>query len=123
MAHAFSTPVDPQTVLIAETTLKIAKKLEHQLQETIYVPGFTTHADGRSWERWCKACFDVKKASIQSNGGSISIRAPEEDSFGHQPLTLAIWSMADPVLLDISLCIVRVKPVTNIGVQLPQHGV
>jgi Flp pilus assembly secretin CpaC len=120
MAHAFATPVDPQTVLIAKDNTENREKLEHQLQETIYVPGFTP-AQMKELGTVVQSVFDVKKTSIQSNGGSISIRAPEE-TLSAINLTLAdLVDGGSEVLLDINLYAVDRTRQRNIGVQLPQQ--
>jgi Flp pilus assembly secretin CpaC/tetratricopeptide (TPR) repeat protein len=120
MAHVFATPVDPQTVLIAKDNTENREKLERQLQETIYVPGFTP-TQMKELGSVVQSVFDVKKASIQSNGGSISIRAPE-DTLSAINLTLAdLVDGGSEVLLDINLYAVDRTRQRNIGVQLPQQ--
>ncbi|HEY2040883.1 MAG TPA: hypothetical protein VGG95_14530 [Edaphobacter sp.] len=120
MAHAFAIPVDPQTVLIAKDNTEDREKFEHQLQETIYVPGFTP-AQMKELGTVVQSVFDVKKASIQSNGGSISIRAPE-DTLSAINLTLAdLVDGGAEVMLDINLYTVDRTRQRNIGAQLPQQ--
>lgn len=120
MAHAFATPVDPHTVLIAKDTTENREKFERQLQETIYVPGFTS-AQMKELGTVVQTVFDVKKASIQSNGGSIAIRAPE-DTLSAINLTLAdLVDGGAEVVLDISLYMVDRTRQRNIGAQLPQQ--
>lgn len=120
MAHAFATPVAPQTVLIAKDNTENRAKFEHQLQETIYVPGFTP-TQMKELGTVVQSVFDVKKASIQSNGGSISIRAPE-DTLSAINLTLAdLVDGGAEVILEINLYSVDRTRQRNIGAQLPQQ--
>ena len=120
MAHAFATPVDPHTVLIAKDTTENREKFERQLQETIYVPGFTS-AQMKELGTVVQTVFDVKKASIQSDGGSIAIRAPE-DTLSAINLTLAdLVDGGAEVVLDINLYTVDRTRQRNIGAQLPQQ--
>lgn len=120
MAHAFATPVDAHTVLIAKDTTENREKFEHQLQETIYVPGFTS-SQMKELGTVVQSVFDVKKASIQSNGGSISVRAPE-DTISALNSTLAdLIDGGAEVVLDINLYTVDRTHQRNIGVQLPQQ--
>jgi len=120
MAHAFATPVDDHTVLIANDTTENRQRLEHQLQETVYVPGFTP-AQMKELGTVVQSVFDVKKASVQSNGGTIAIRAPE-DTLSAINLTLAdLVDGGAEVVLDISLYTVDRTRQRNIGVQLPQQ--
>lgn len=120
MAHAFATPIDAHTVLIAKDNVENRDKFERQLQETIYIPGFT-QAQMKELGTVVQSVFDVKKASVQSNGGNIAIRAPE-DTLSAINLTLAdLIDGGAEILLDINLYTVDRTRQRNIGVQLPQQ--
>jgi type II secretory pathway component GspD/PulD (secretin) len=120
MAHAFAVPVDPHTVLISKDTTENREKFEPQLQETIYVPGFSS-SQMKELGTVVQSVFDIKKASIQSNGGSISVRAPE-DTISALNSTLAdLIDGGAEVVLDINLYTVDRTHQRNIGVQLPQQ--
>jgi Flp pilus assembly secretin CpaC len=120
MTHTFATPVDEHTVLIAKDTEQNRQRLERQLEETIYVPGFTS-AQMKELGTVVQSVFDVKKASVQSNGGSIAIRAPEDTvSAINQTVSDLVDGDAE-VVLDINLYAVDRTRQRNIGVQLPQQ--
>lgn len=120
MAHAFAIPLDAHTIMIAKDTQAERQRLEPQLQETIYVPGFTS-SQMKELGTVVQNVFDVKKAAIQSNGGTIAVRAPE-DTISAINRTLAdLIDGSDEVVLDISLYTVDRTRQRNIGVQLPQQ--
>jgi type II secretory pathway component HofQ len=120
MAHAFAVPLDAHSVLIAKNTTENRQRLEHQLQETIYVPGFTPE-QMKEIGRIVQSVFDVKQVSIQSSGGNISVRAPE-NTLSAINLTLAdLVDGGAEVVLDISLYTVDRTRQRQIGAQLPQQ--
>lgn len=120
MAHAFAVPLDQHTIIIAKDTPQNRQRLEPQLEETIYVPGFTS-AQMKELGTVVQNVFDVKKASIQSNGGRIAVRAPGNTiSAINQTLTDLVDGGAE-VVLDINLYSVDRTRRRNIGVQLPQQ--
>lgn len=120
MAHAFAIPLDQHTVIVAKDTPQNRERLEPQLEETIYVPGFTS-AQMKELGTVVQNVFDVRKASIQSNGGTIAVRAPEDTiSAINQTLTDLVDGSSE-VVLDINLYSVDRTRRRNIGVQLPQQ--
>jgi general secretion pathway protein D len=120
MAHVFAVPLDPHSVLIANDTAENRQKLERQLEETIYVPGFTPE-QMKELGTIVQSVFDIKQSTVQSNSGSLVLRAPEKT------LTAINLTLADlieggaEVMLDINLYAVDRTRQRNIGVQLPQQ--
>lgn len=120
MAHAFATPLDPHSVLIAKDTSENRARLEHQFEETIYIPG-STPEEMKDLGMIVRSVFDISKATVQNNGGSITVRAPE-DALSAINLTLAdLVDGGAEVMLDISLYTVDRTRQRNIGAQLPQQ--
>lgn len=120
MAHAFATPLDAHTVLIAKDTQENRDRFERLLQETIYIPGFTPE-QMREMGTIVQNVFDLKKVGIQTNGGNLAVRAPE-DTLSAINLTLAdLVDGSAEVLLDISLYSVDRTRQRQIGAQLPQQ--
>src|SRR5215469_2682039 len=76
MAHVFAVPLDPHSVLIANDTAENRQKLDRQLEETIYIPGFTPDRM-KELGTIVQSVFDVKQSTVQSNAGSLVLRAPE----------------------------------------------
>jgi len=120
MAHVFAVPLDPHSVLIANDTAENRQKLDRQLEETIYIPGFTPDRM-KELGTIVQSVFDVKQSTVQSNAGSLVLRAPEGT------LTAINLTLADlidggaEVMLDINLYAVDRTRQRNIGVQLPQQ--
>jgi Flp pilus assembly secretin CpaC len=120
MAHVFAVPLDPHTVLIANDTTENRQKFERQLEETIYVPGFTPD-QMKELGTVVQSVFDVTKASVQNSAGSLVVRAPE-DTLTAINLTLAdLIDGGAEVLLDLNLYAVDRTRQRDIGVQLPQQ--
>ena len=120
LAQVFSVPLDAHSVLIAKDTTENRQRFERQLQETIYAPGFTPE-QMKELGTIVQSVFDVKQAGIQSTGGNVSIRAPE-DTLSAINLTLAdLVDGAAEVVLDISLYTIDITRQRNIGAQLPQQ--
>ncbi|HEY6412792.1 MAG TPA: hypothetical protein VIX42_03855 [Edaphobacter sp.] len=120
MAGLFAAPLDSRSVYIAKDTTENRQRFEHQLQETIYVPGMTNEQMGEL-NTVIHSVFDVKQASIQNTGGTIVIRAPEE-TITALNLTLAdLIDGANEVMLDLKLYAVDRTRQRNVGVQLPQQ--
>lgn len=120
MAHVFAVPLDPHSVIVANDTAENHQKLERELEETIYVPGFTPE-QMKELGTIVQGVFDVKQSTVQSNAGSLVLRAPEST------LTAINLTLADlidggaEVMLDIKLYAVDRTHQRNIGVQLPQQ--
>jgi type II secretory pathway component GspD/PulD (secretin) len=120
MANVFAVPLDPHTVLVANDTAENRQKFERQLEETIYVPGFTPE-QMKELGTVVQTVFDVTKATVSNNAGSLVLRAPE------QTLTAVNLTLADlidggaEVLLDLNLYAVDRTHQRKIGTQLPQQ--
>ncbi len=120
MTSTFSVPIDPHSVFIAPDTAENRQRLERQLQETIYVPGFSTE-QMTELGNVVRTVFDVKQATIQNGSGSLALRAPE-DTLTAVNLTLAdLIDGGAEVVLDLRLYAVDRIHQRNIGVQLPQQ--
>ncbi len=120
VTNTFAVPLDPHSVLIAKDTVENHQRLERQLEETIYVPGFTSE-QMNELGTVVRSVFDVKQASVLATSGSLVIRAPE-DTITALNLTLAdLVEGAAEVVLDIRLYMVDRTRQRNIGAQLPQQ--
>ncbi|QNI35740.1 hypothetical protein [Edaphobacter albus] len=118
--HSFATSLDAHTVIVAKDTPENRARFERQLQETIYVPGLPPDQI-QEIGTLIQNTFDVKKASIQSNGGTIAIRAPEGTlSVINQVLSDIVDGSAE-VVVDINLYMVDRTRQRDIGTQLPQQ--
>jgi general secretion pathway protein D len=120
MAHTFAVPIDSQTILVAKDTPENRQRLEHQLQETIYVPALTPEQMSEL-KTVMTNVFDIKQASIQNSSGTLVVRAPE-DTLSAVNLTLSdLLDGNAEVLLDVNLYSVDRSRTVGVGTQLPQQ--
>lgn len=118
MTHAFTSPIDEKTVMVAKDDSANRGRLERQLQETIYVPGLTTEQINEL-AQVVKSVFDVKQSSIQTGLGSILVRAPQEVL---EPLNLTLKDLIDgggEVMVEVKLYEVDSTRATDAGGALP----
>jgi len=120
MAHLFAVPLDPKSVLIAKDTTENRQRLEHQLQETIYIPGMTNEQMDE-FGNVVRNVFDVKQLTVDKSAGTLVIRAPQE-TLTYVNLTLAdLIDGGSEVMIDLKLYSVDKTNQRNIGAQLPQQ--
>ena len=120
MAHLFAVPLDPKSVLIAKDTPENRQRLEHQLQETIYVPGMANDQMDE-FGNVVRNVFDVKQVTVDKSAGTLVIRAPQE-TLTYVNLTLAdLIDGGSEVMIDLKLYSVDKTNQRNIGAQLPQQ--
>jgi general secretion pathway protein D len=120
MAHLFAVPLDAKSVLIAKDTPDNRQRLEHQLQETIYIPGMTNEQMDELGNV-VRNVFDVKQIAVEKSASSLVIRAPE-DTLTYINLTLAdLIDGGSEVMIELKLYSVDKTNQRNIGSQLPQQ--
>ena len=120
VTHLFAVPLDKKSVLIAKDTADNRTRLEHQLQETIYVPGMANEQMDELGTL-IKNVFDVKQVSVDKSSGILAIRAPEA-TLSYINLTLAdLIDGGSEVMIDLKLYAVDRTNQRNIGAQLPQQ--
>jgi general secretion pathway protein D len=120
MTHLFAVSLDPKSVLIVKDTPENRQRLEHQLQETIYVPGMTNEQMDELGNV-VRNVFDVKQLSVEKSSGSLVIRAPEE-TLTYINITLAdLIDGGSEVMIDLKLYSVDKTNQRNIGAQVPQQ--
>jgi general secretion pathway protein D len=120
MAHLFAVPLDPKSVLIAKDTPENRQRFEHQLQETIYIPGMANDQMDE-FGNVVRNVFDVKQVTVDKSAGTLVIRAPQE-TLTYVNLTLAdLIDGGSEVMIDLKLYSVDKTNQRNIGAQLPQQ--
>ena len=120
MTHLFAVPLDAKSVLIAKDTAENRQRLEHQLQETIYIPGMSNEQMDELGNV-IRNVFDVKQLSVDKSAGTLVIRAPQE-TLTYVNLTLAdLIDGGSEVMVDLKLYAVDKTNQRNIGSQLPQQ--
>ncbi|WP_433972301.1 hypothetical protein [Tunturiibacter lichenicola] len=120
MGHLFSVPLDAKSVIIAKDTQENRERLEHQLQETIFIPGMTNE-EMDNLGTLVKNIFDVKQVTVGKSSGTLVIRAPQE-TLTYINLTLAdLIDGGSEVMIDLQLYSIDKSNQRNIGAQLPQQ--
>jgi Flp pilus assembly secretin CpaC len=120
MARLFAVPLDPKSVIIAKDTPENRQRLEHQLQETIYIPGMTNE-EMDEFGNVVRNVFDVKQLTVDKSAGTLVIRAPQE-TLSYVNLTLAdLIDGGSEVMIELKLYAVDKTNQRNIGTQLPQQ--
>jgi general secretion pathway protein D len=120
MGHLFSVPLDAKSVIIAKDTPENRERLEHQLQETIFIPGMTNE-EMDNLGALVKNIFDVKQVTVGKSSGTLVIRAPQE-TLTYINLTLAdLIDGGSEVMIDLQLYSIDKSNQRNIGAQLPQQ--
>jgi type II secretory pathway component GspD/PulD (secretin) len=120
MAHLIAVPLDAKSVLIAKDTPDNRQKFEHQLQETICIPGMTNEQMDELGNV-VRNVFDVKQISMNKGSGILVIRAPQE-TLTYINLTLAdLIDGGSEVMIELQLYAVDKTNQRNIGAQLPQQ--
>jgi Flp pilus assembly secretin CpaC len=120
IAHLFAVPLDAKSVLIAKDTPENRQRFEHQLQETIYIPGMTNEQMDE-FGNVVRNVFDVKQLTVDKSAGTLVIRAPQE-TLSYVNLTLAdLIDGGSEVMIELKLYAVDRTNQRNIGAQLPQQ--
>jgi general secretion pathway protein D len=120
IAHLFAVPLDAKSVLIAKDTTENRQRFEHQLQETIYIPGMTNEQMDE-FGNVVRNVFDVKQLTVDKSAGTLVIRAPQE-TLSYVNLTLAdLIDGGSEVMIELKLYAVDRTNQRNIGAQLPQQ--
>lgn len=120
MTHLFAVPLDPASVLIAKDTPENRQRFEHQLQETIYIPGMTNE-EMDSLGNVIRQVFEVKQLTVEKSSGNLVLRAPQ-DTLKAVNLTLSdLLDSASEVMIDLRLYSVDTTRQRQIGGQTPQQ--
>ncbi len=121
MTHTFSVPVDAKTLLIAKDTEDTRRRLERQVEETIYIPA-STPEQMNELSNIIKNVFDVKQIVVSQGSGTLAIRAPGPTL---KALNYTLADMIDggaEVLLEIKLVTVDKSITRNLGISPPTSG-
>jgi general secretion pathway protein D len=118
MSHTFAVPVDEKTIIVAKEDSANRLRLERQLEETIYMPGLSTD-QVNELAQVVKSVFDVKQTSVETQLGSIVVRAPKDIL---DPLNRTLKGLMEgpgEVLIEVKLYEVDTTNNTNVGTTLP----
>jgi general secretion pathway protein D len=118
MTHAFAVPMDEKTVIVAMDTPENRRRLERQLQETIYLPGLTL-PQINDLAQIVRSIFEVNQASIEAALGKIVIRAPQDTL---DPLNVTLRDLIDgsgEVMVEVKLYEVTRSNSITAGATIP----
>lgn len=123
MTQTITVPLDETSIFVATDSAENRTRLEHQVEETIYLPGSTTD-QMNDMSAVIKNIFNVKQVTIQSDSQSIVVEAPPE-VFPAMNRTLEdLMDSASEVMVEIKMYEVDTSRMTNAGATIPtQAGV
>ena len=116
MTHTFAATVDETGIVVARDDATNRGRLEPQLQETIYVPGYSA-AEITELVSVAKNIFGVKQ--IDTSQGNIVVRAPENVL---DPLNRTLQDLinaAGEVMVEVKLYEVDMTHMVNAGGNVP----
>lgn len=116
MTQAFAVPMNETSILVARDDEANRARLQHQMQETIYVPGATTE-QANELMNVAKNIFNVKQ--IYPAQGTIIVRAPEDVL---EPMNRTLRDLVDStgeVLVEVKMYEVDTTRMTNVGATIP----
>lgn len=116
----FMVPLDEHSVLVLRDSRQNRQKYEHQLLETVYLPGLTPE-DMKDMGNLVHNVFGVKQATVQAQSNTITVRASQNTL---EAINQTLTSMLDgggELLLDVSLYEMDRTHSLNTGLQLPQQ--
>ena len=120
MGRLYAVPLSSGSVLIAKDSVDVRTRLERQLQETIYLPGYGTEQLNEI-NNVLRNVFDIKQLAIQVSAGGLLVRAPAETMHAVN-LTLAdLIDGGSEVSLELRLYAIDRSRTRSIGPQLPQQ--
>jgi general secretion pathway protein D len=120
MAHAFAVPIDEKSVIVAMESPDNRKRLERQMEETIYLPALSVDQIN-DLAQVVRTVFDVKQASIETGLGKIILRAPANML---DPLNLTLKGLLDgsgEVMVEVKLYEVAKTHTINAGATIPNQ--
>lgn len=120
MGGLFAVPLDSKSIIIARDTPENRQRLEHQLQETISIPGMTSQ-EMNDLGNVVRNVFDVNQLTVEKNLDDLVLRAPE-DTLKAVNLTLSdLIDGSSQVMIELKLYAIDKTRQRNIGAQLPQQ--
>jgi len=118
VTHVFGVPLQPKQVLLAKDSNEKRQELVPQIEETVYLPGYTQD-QMTELATVARNIFDLKQVTASATGGFMLLRGDEAS------LRLVNATYADmldggsDVLFDVNLYEIDATKVHNIGATLP----
>ncbi len=120
LADVFATPLDAHTILLATDNPANRKRLEHLLQETIPLPGYST-AQINEAGNMLRTVFELEPRQVLISAllQALVVRAPEGTLHAMDAVLSDLISGGREVTIDVKLYSVDTTKVRNLGVVLP----
>ena len=121
MTHVFAVPIDAKTVLLAKDTADNHLRLEHQVEESIFLPGQTVE-QMNDLGNVIRNLFDVKQLTLQQTLGSVVLRAPADTVKAINATLADLLDGGSEVLVELKIYSIDTSKTHDIGGQPPQFG-
>jgi general secretion pathway protein D len=118
MTHTFAVAVQPKTALIVKDTQENRDQFQPQVEETIYLPGFTQD-QMTELANLARNVFDVKTVTASATGGFILMRGDEKVLRQVNAVYADMLDGGSEVLFDVTLYEIDITKTTNLGATLP----
>lgn len=115
----FFVPLDPKRVLVAKDNRENRTRYERESVETLRLPGLPP-AEMTDIGNIVRNIFAVQRSSVQQNGGTITVRAPQSVLTALNRTLANLLQGNGEVLLEVKLFEIAQTRTRNLGVQLPQ---
>lgn len=120
MNELFMVPLDSTSILIARDNPENRQKYERLTEQTFYVPGLTKEQMS-DVGNVLRNIFDVKQSSINTESGSVVVRAPEA-TLKAVGMTLSdLLDGSNEVLIELKLYSISKTHNRTTGLSLPQQ--
>ena len=120
MGHVFAVPLEPTSLLIAADTPENRLNFERQMEETVYMPGFTPE-QLTDFGNLVRNVFDVHQAVVGVGSGTLVLRAPEATLTAINRTLDDLLDSGSEVLLDLKLYSVDKTHTRTTGLSVPQQ--
>ena len=123
MTSTFLVPIDATTALAARDDDPTRKRLERQLEETIYLPGVPTDQFNEIVQA-LKGIFEGINLTAQPVHGAIVVRAPEDVLAALNQTVQGLQEASGEVAVEVRMYEVDTTKMLNAGVNIPtQFGI
>ena len=121
VAEVFPTPLDPHSILIATDSPDNRKRLEHMLEETVPLPGYSSEQVNEIGTM-LRTVFDLPDQKQVQNSpllNALVIRAPEDTLHAMDTVLTDLVDNGSEVMVEMKLYSVDSSRVRNLGITLP----
>lgn len=120
MGRLFAVPLGADSVLIGKDTAELRTRLERQLEETIYVPGYGTE-QLNELGNVLRNIFDIRQLAVANTSGKLVVRAPAATIHAVNILLADLVDGGSEIAIDVELYSVDKIRTRSIGPQFPQQ--